>query len=228
GTRAVERAREGWGARKMATTRVGPWLMLVVTVALLGGWGPVDSPAQTGPLVIRNEGRILPYQVTHYPAGPTHAAAAVNVGNILNAHYYPGVKYYLSGNYAYAKNEMDYVLARPQYIENHPRRQEYLSNAYYIRGMIYFHHASGAGKYVLARSDFDEAIKLNAANHPAQLELARMMARAGQRDEAVAKLNRLLDEGPAAKGAGGAEKGLDQVTAGKGGGCASRVDMGVR
>jgi len=197
----------------MTPTRVGSTLLLAV--ALFGIGSPIDSSAQPGQIVIRNEGRVIPYQATNYPAGPTDATSAVNVGNILNAHYYPGVKFYVSGNYAYAKNELDYVLARPQYIENNPRRNELLSTAYYIRGMIYFHHASGTGRYVLARNDFDEAIKLNAANHLAQLELAKMMALAGQKDEAVAKLNRLLDEKPTAKVAEDAKKELDRITSGK-------------
>jgi hypothetical protein len=195
-------------------THVGPGLALTI-MTLLGSVTTVDSTAQTGRIVIRNEGRFIPHRITNYPAGPTDPASAVNIGNILNAHYYPGLTFYTLRNYADAKSEMDYVLARPQYIENNPRRNELMSTAHYIRGAIYFHHALGPGRSVLAWNDFEAAIKWNPSNQLAQIELARMMAVTGQKDEAIAKLKQLLSEKPTPTVAEEVGRELDRIMTGK-------------
>ena len=198
----------------MTTRMCMAWGAFLALVVLLWGGRPMDGTAQTGEIVVSNEGKYIPYERTSYPEGPTDPASGVNVGDILNAHYYPGLKFYVHANYKYAKNEMDYFLERPQYIEKHPRRAQFLSIGHYIRGMILYHHASGMGRYALARRDFEEAIRWNAANHLAQLELAKMMAAAGQKDEAISTLNRLLGEKPAEKVAEDVKKELEKITSG--------------
>ncbi len=200
----------------MIAIRVARWIWLIAASVVLAGLF-TDSGAQTDGIVIRNEGRVIPYRRANTPAGPTDPASAVNVGDILNLHYYPGLKFYVAGNYASAKNEMDYVIARPHYIEKNPRRDQLLSIAYYVRGMIYSHHASGMGRYARALADFQEAVKLNVGNHLARLELAKMLTAAGQTDEAVSRLNELLEEKPPLPAgiADEARRELEKIKSGK-------------
>ena len=54
------------------------------------------------------------------------------VGDILNFHYFPGLIDYSKGNYRYAIQQLDYVLARPEYTSMNPRQGEILSHGHYI------------------------------------------------------------------------------------------------
>ena len=152
---------------------------------------PRLSAAQEG-IVIRDAGPPIPYRVTNNDAGPTDLESAINNGNILNAHYYPGLNFYSRANYRDAKNQMDYVIARPTYIEKNPKASQILSVAYFIRGSIYFRHASGLGRLNLAKNDLEESIKLNSGNYLARLELARLTATLNQKPEAITMLDELL------------------------------------
>ena len=91
---------------------------------------------------------------------------------------------------------MDYTLNRPTYTDANPRQGEFLGNAHYIRGMIYFHHASGVGKLLLAKKEFEQAIRWYPKHYDARLELARIWLAVGQKQRATAVLKKLLELKP--------------------------------
>ena len=117
-------------------------------------------------------------------------------GNILNIHYFPGLIDYSKVNYRYAMQQLDYVLARPQYTSMNPRQGELLSHGHYIRGMIILYHTSGTGKLVRAKVDFEQAIQWNANNHLPYFELARLLSMAGLKEQATQVIHELLDKQP--------------------------------
>ena len=118
------------------------------------------------------------------------------VGQILNAHYFPGLIDYSKGNYRHTMQQLDYVLARPQYISMNPRQGELLSHGHYVRGMIILYHASGTGKLVRAKADFEQAIRWNANNHLPYFELSRLLSMAGLKEQATQVIHELLDKQP--------------------------------
>jgi len=117
-------------------------------------------------------------------------------GDILNVHYFPGLIDYSKGNYRYAVQQLDYVLARPQYTSMNPRQGELLSHGHYVRGMIMLYHASGTGKLVRAKADFEQAIRWNINNHLPYFELARFLSMAGLKEQATQVIHELLDKQP--------------------------------
>jgi len=117
-------------------------------------------------------------------------------GDILNVHYFPGLIDYSKGNYRYAVQQLDYVLARPQYTSMNPRQGELLSHGHYVRGMIMLYHASGTGKLVRAKADFEQAIRWNINNHLPYFELARLLSMAGLKEQATQVIHELLDKQP--------------------------------
>ena len=124
--------------------------------------------------------------MTHFDTGPC-------VGEILNAHFYPGLEEYLDGNYANAVAQMDYFIARPQYTEMNPKQAEYFSIAHYIRGSIFLEHARGTGRYALAINDFEASIRWNKHNYQSYLKLATACKEAQLKDRAISTLKMLLD-----------------------------------
>jgi tetratricopeptide (TPR) repeat protein len=129
-------------------------------------------------------------------ARPTNINAGTDVGGILNAHYFPGLIDYKNGNYVGAKNQMDYFLDRPHYTKENPRQAEFFSNGHYIRGIIYFYHASGRGKYIYAKKDFEQSIRWNPKNYAAYLQLSRVLSKIGEKKQAVSILYTLIDSKP--------------------------------
>lgn len=127
--------------------------------------------------------------MTKFDAGP-------DTGSILNAHYFPGLLDYTRGNYRGTLIEMDYCIARPQYIEVNPRGSQYLSVAHYIRGIIYVYHASGDGRFAKAKYDFEQAIQRDQSNYYAYLELARVHTVLGSKERAAAVFQQLLKLNP--------------------------------
>ena len=142
---------------------------------------------------IQNRAKNLPYaKLTNIDAGPA-------VGDILNAHYFPGLIDYKNGNYAGAKSQMDYFLDRPQYTKENPRQAEFFSYGHYIRGMIYLYHASGRGRYIRSKKDFEQSIRWNSKNYAAYLQLSRVLSKVGQKKQAISVLFKLLDSKPEEK-----------------------------
>ncbi|PYS03588.1 MAG: hypothetical protein DMG15_02155 [Acidobacteria bacterium] len=154
---------------------------------------------------IIDDDRLVPYQETYFEAGPV-------TGNILNAHYFPGINLYNSGRYTRAEQEFNYVLLRPQYMSAHPRQNEFMSMSYYLRGMIYFYHARGVGHYTAAKDDFEAALKWNPQSHIVYIELARLYAVLGFREQAVSLLRHLLQSTPDKMISDEARKQLDAFT----------------
>jgi tetratricopeptide (TPR) repeat protein len=148
---------------------------------------PTDRVGIT--IILGNTRNVTMGSSTHFDAGSV-------VGDMLNAHYFPGLQDYGNGRYDYAEVQMSYVVDRPKYLEKNPRRGEFLSSAHYIRGMIYFYHAEGLGRLRLAKTDFEEAIKWNPKNFVAYLELSRLYYKLDKNDAAIEIVNRLLGLNP--------------------------------
>ena len=126
----------------------------------------------------------------------TEIKAGHSIGDILNYHYFPGLKHYRHGNYQSAKKELDYFINRPQYTSMNPRQSEFFSTAHYLRGRIYFYHASGAGRQLLAKNDFEKSIQWDPNNHLSYLELSRVWLDIGNNNAGFAVLKRLLELEP--------------------------------
>ena len=139
-----------------------------------------------------------------------------DVGHIINAHYIPGNMYYGRGNYTHAVAEMDYFIARPQFTAMHPRQSELFSIAHYIRAMCYFYHAEGLGRLALSKKDFEESVRWNPKNYFSSLELARVNAALGSRQDAISILRRLLDSKPDENVAQEAKEQLNSLLAAAG------------
>jgi tetratricopeptide (TPR) repeat protein len=141
---------------------------------------------------IINAGATMTYAPTSVDAGPA-------VADILNLHYFPGLNFYNGGRYKEAEQHFTYLIQRPDYVAENPKRAEFMSISYYLRGMIYFHHSSGSGRYNLAKDDFQAALKWNPRNLIAYLELSRLYSGLGFNEQAVTILKHLLtlmpDEG---------------------------------
>lgn len=170
-------------------------LAFVYSLAILIGM-PVRSGAeQTVPQADRVKIRIIdaekpsPFIMTGMNAGPS-------VGNMLGNHFFPGVDYYNAGRYMYAQIELAYVLERPAYLDGNPRRNDFMSVAHYLTGMIYMYHADGLGRRNVAAEHFDQAIEWNPDNYIAYLELARVYAELRLTKQASAIVQRLLDSNP--------------------------------
>lgn len=148
----------------------------------------LPASAQFRGVKIINTG-VSVYKKTNFDTGPC-------VGEILNAHYFPGLEFYRTGFFTQAMNEMNYTLDRPSYTDGNPRQGEFLGNAHFIRGMIYFHHASGVGKLVMAKNEFEQAIRRYPKHYDARLELARIWSAVGQKERAIAVLKKLLELNP--------------------------------
>jgi len=118
-------------------------------------------------------------------------------GNVLNVHYFPAMRYYEGGRYRQATIDFTYFIDRPEYTAGNANQANYMSSAFYARGMIYFYHAVGIGRLSLAMNDFDAAIKWNPKNYVAYLELARVFSTAGLRDQAASMLQMLVNLQPA-------------------------------
>lgn len=119
---------------------------------------------------------------------PTSIDGGPSTGDILNNHFFLGVRYFQQGMFSYSHTEFSYVIRRPYYLDINPRQAEYMSTSCYLRGMIYLHHSDGIGRYSLAKADFDAAIQWNPANYPAYLELSRVYTRVGLKDAAISLL----------------------------------------
>ena len=161
----------------------------IALILLMSATLRAQSAEDRTSLVIENSTNGIPTRMTHYNVGP-------ETGSILNAHFFPAILYYSAGRYLDAEDNLSYVIDRPYYIEQNPRRREFLSTAYYMRGMIYFHHASGPGKLALAKADFESALAQNPNNFEVYMELSRVLVSVGAKPDAVSVLNRLLERKP--------------------------------
>jgi predicted Zn-dependent protease len=126
---------------------------------------------------------------TFYDVGP-------EVGGILNNHYFPAIRQYNAGSYRTAEENLTYLLDRPTYIDGNPRQPQFISNAYYFRGMICLYHATGVGRLTLAKGDFENAIRWNPNNTLAYLELSRVYSSLEMRDQAISIIETLLERKP--------------------------------
>jgi tetratricopeptide (TPR) repeat protein len=154
---------------------------------------------------IVNTGKYIPVnQITAIDAGPV-------VGNMLNAHYFPGINLYKGGRYKEADQEFTYVITRPHYLKENPRQAEFLSTAYYLRGMIYLYHAKGVGRHSIAQEDFETALKWNPRNYIVFLELSRLYSGLGFQEQAASILHHLLELKPDQEIAGQAQTDLDKI-----------------
>src|SRR6267142_1044601 len=154
--------------------------------------------------IVNNGKYIAINQTTNIKGGPA-------IGNMLNAHYFPGINLYNGGRFKEAEAEFTYVITRPHYLSENPRRAEYLSTAYYLRGMIYAYHAKGVGRHSVAQEDFEAALKWNPRNYVVFLELSYLYSRLGFQVEATSILRQLLDLKPDDEIARQAQTELDKL-----------------
>lgn len=156
---------------------------MILSVTNAGALGQVNR------ISIFNDAESIMTPMTNIDGGP-------DVGNILNFHFFPGLRDYLKGNNRSAMSQLTYFLDRPQYSSMNPKQNQYFSIGHYVRGMIYFYHAQGVGRLELARMEFDSAILRNPNNHFAYLELARVYSLLGFKQQAVLTLQKVLKLNP--------------------------------
>jgi len=156
-------------------------------------------------IVIENKGKFIPTRPTFFDVGP-------ETGRILNLHYFPALELFNAGRYTDAEDNLTYVLERPDYINGNPQQQEFLSTAFYTRAMIYLYHASGIGRYSLARADFESALRWNPKNFLSYIELARVYSALGFKEQAINILNYLLKQEPGKEIAAQAQDELRKLT----------------
>src|SRR6058998_3252032 len=172
--------------------------LLLVLLPLLG---QELTPQERSKILIIDDDKFVPYERTYFDAGPV-------VGDMLNWHYFPGIVLYNAGRYTRAEQEFTYVIDRPQYLSQNPRRDEFMSVSFYLRGMIYFYHANGFGRYTAAKEDFEAALKWNPRNDIVYIQLARLYSILGFKDRGDLLLRRLLESMPDEKLADEARKEL--------------------
>jgi tetratricopeptide (TPR) repeat protein len=177
--------------------------LILMWIMVLAGQDPprVDLPN----IEIINTGKYINYQETLIEAGP-------NVGRILQVHYFPAINFYNAGRYREAEEQLTYVIFRPFYLEGNPRRPEFMSTACYLRGMIYLYHATGVGRFSMAKGDFETAVKWNPLNYVAYLELSRLYSTLGLTEEALSVLRHLLQLMPDESIAVEAQKEVATIT----------------
>jgi tetratricopeptide (TPR) repeat protein len=165
-------------------------------LALLALATLVSAETGTGQGATGRVGLVIVNGVSRPSHGQTNVDAGESEGNMLNVHYFPGLLDYGATLYGSAESQMSYVIDRPHYLKNNPRRAEFMGMAHYIRGVIYLYHADGVGRYALAKADFESAIKWNPRNYVAYLELSRVYSQLEMKDTAVSVLRLLLDLKP--------------------------------
>ena|SRR5215510_1169102 len=174
---------------------------LVMAVLQVGIPGLPDS---VGVTVVDGGIDIKPYNPTEFDAGPV-------VGNMLNVHCFPAINAYNTGRYRRAITDFTYCIKAEAYLNGNPRKAEFLSTLYYLRGMIYFYHATGIGRHILAKSDFESAIRVNPSLHIAYLELSRVYSDLGFIPQAKSIIQHLLDMQPNKEIAAEAHGELDKL-----------------
>ncbi len=155
-------------------------------------------------VTIINTGKYMAYLTTNIDAGPA-------TGFILNYHYFPGINFYNGGRYKEAEEQLTYVISRPQYFETNPRQAEFMSTAYYLRGMLYLYHANGIGRHAQSKVDFDAALKWNPSNYVVYLEMSRLYSSLGFPDQAAMILEYLKQLKPDETIGEVAQKELDNL-----------------
>jgi tetratricopeptide (TPR) repeat protein len=146
------------------------------------------------------------------PLRPTSFDVGYEYGRILNLHYFPALDLYNAGRYTDAEENLTYLLERPDYINGNSRQQEFMSTAFYTRAMIYFYHTSGFGRHSLAKGDFEAALKWNAKNFLAYLELSRVYSSLGFKEQAINILKYVLQLEPGKEIAAQAQDELRKLT----------------
>jgi tetratricopeptide (TPR) repeat protein len=166
------------------------WIFILVFATA----GQAQAPSEAGIRIIDKHDELYERLTTFTP--PSAEESGRQVGNILIVHYFPGMRYYEVGRYREANQDLMYLIQRPDYINGNPNQGSYLSNAHYARGMIFLYHAEGARRLLVARNEFENAIKWNPTNYVAYLELSRLFVVAGLNEQAAAVLRQLLDIAP--------------------------------
>jgi tetratricopeptide (TPR) repeat protein len=155
--------------------------LLILMLLQVGVPGLPDS----NKINIINGGKTMTPTRTTFDAGPAN-------GDGLNGHLFPAVIAYNIGDYQSALQDFTYMIRSPGYLDGNPRKDEFLGIAHYLRGMIYLYHAEGVGRHVLAKADFENAIKLNPTNLIPRLELSRVYSDLGFTAQAISIIKQLL------------------------------------
>jgi tetratricopeptide (TPR) repeat protein len=134
--------------------------------------------------------------MTNLTVGPTEPQYGINIGNILNAHFFPGLLDYSEGNYSSALAQMQYFIERQLYTKNHPQHLKFLSTAHYICGMIHLYYDFGYGRYDRAKENFEKSIQVDPENHLAYLGISRVLSAVEMKEQAIYILQHLLELKP--------------------------------
>src|SRR5262245_7018805 len=180
-----------------------PTLGFVLSAMTLFVLIPQNSMVQDGiSFTIRDTGNPIPFDLNDTPV---HGA---EVGGIIENHYYMALKYYQGGRYREAYNDFTYMINRVTYINGNPNQSQIMTACYYLRGRVLLYYAEGSGRLVLARNDFETAIKWNPKNYLAYLELSRVFVAVEMKSEAISLLQHLLELKPDPDVAAEAERDL--------------------
>jgi tetratricopeptide (TPR) repeat protein len=133
---------------------------------------------------------------TNLNEGSIEPQYSINLGNILNAHFFPGLLDYSEGNYSSALGQMQYFIERPLYTKNHPQHLKFLSIAHYICGMIHLYYDFGYRRHDRAKENFEKSLQLDSENHLAYLGFSRLLSAVEQKDQAIYILQHLLELKP--------------------------------
>ncbi len=140
-----------------------------------------------------------------------------SVGDMnINNHYRPAVIYFRNGIFSNAKGDLDYFIARADFLKGRADQADYMSNAHYLRALIYLYHAKGIGRNVLAKRDLESSIRWNAKNYPPYFELSHLWTKMGMEKQAAAVLQRLLQTFPEEKIVAQAQRELSTLMSGRG------------
>ena len=134
--------------------------------------------------------------MTDFAVGSTVSQHNSNVGNILNAHFFPGLLDYSEGNYSSALGQMHYFIERPLYTKNHPQHLKFLSTAHYICGMIHLYYDFGYGRYDRAKENFEKSIQVDPENYLAYIGISRVLSAVEMKEQAIYILQHLLELKP--------------------------------
>ena len=173
--------------------RIVKCFILFLGISLLG----FDQTFSQNEIEIHNaKPGLVSKSMTNLNVGSTESQYSINLGNILNAHFFPGLLDYSEGNYSSALAQMQYFIERPQYTKNHPQHLKFLSTAHYICGMIHLYYDFGYARYDRAKENFEKSIQLDPRNHLAYLGISRVLSSVELKEQAIYTLQYLLELKP--------------------------------
>jgi hypothetical protein len=110
------------------------WILIYLLLAATAV-GQDDLNQQEKIVFINSSTDTTPIDYTNIDAGPV-------VGNMLNAHYFPGLIAFNRGSYGEAHAQFSFVVQRAFALDANARQAEFMSTAYYLRRSGDYHHST--------------------------------------------------------------------------------------